>query len=122
MRRSEENGFALTDALVAAVIAASVAIAAAQTLGMAAQSTKAARNLNAVMSEAETIAARLDAGLVDDQALTEGLSDWTIERAPYAFGNRRAARTEARPLRMIITHQASPAFSFERIIIAEGGL
>ena len=118
--KAGEKGFALMDAVIAAAIAAGATVAAAQALGVAARSAKSAQALNAVISEAEIIAARLDAGLSGDE-LTEGLNGWTVIVAPYSFGDRRPGETEARPLRILATHETNPAFSFERIVIAEGG-
>ena len=73
MTARRQKGYALTDALIAAAIAAGVAVTAAQSLGVAARSAKSAKDLSAVISEAETINARIDAGL-ENNALLEGFS------------------------------------------------
>lgn len=114
----DQKGFALTDALIAAAIAAGVAVTAAQSIGVAARSARSARELSAVVSEAEIINERINAGLRDD-ALLDGFTGWTIEDAPFDIALSIGARNETQPVIYVVTRNAPPAFSFERVVIEE---
>lgn len=120
MKDADEKGFALTDALIAAAVAAGVAGAAAQGLAAAARASAEAKSLNTVVTEAELLSARLDAGL-QGAALTDGLDGWTVEQSPYAVGGEPLATSGARLALMTMTHTDDPDFSFERIILSKDG-
>lgn len=79
---SSQAGFALTEVLVAAAIAASVLAAAATSLGASARLERAAVEQARTLAEAELITARLQGGLSDDEVL-DGLHNWRLERTPY---------------------------------------
>ena len=111
-----QKGFALTDALIAAAIAAGVAVTAAQSIGIAARSARSARDLSAVVSEAEIINTRFGVGLRED-ALLDGFSGWTIESENLQIDVSQGGRNQATPLLYKFTHSEQPVFSFERIAI-----
>lgn len=117
--RRKQKGYALIDTLIAAAIAAGVAVAIGQSLAVVARSASAAKSLNAVVSDAEIIAARLDAGIRSDAALLDGLSGWTVARSVYQPEDVQGASQEARMTRYAVAHQAEPAFSFQRIVLSE---
>ena len=116
MTAQGQKGYALTDALIAAAIAAGVAVTAAQSLGVAARSAKSAKDLGTVISEAETINARIDAGL-EDHALLEGISGWEITRGDITLAMDDGAMRDTEPRLLILSHQQAPRFSFERLVI-----
>jgi len=118
---SGEKGFALIDALIAAVIAAGVAISCAKGLGVASRTKAAADTLDRTIIEAEIIDARLDAG-IDREKLLDGLPDWKKTEEPFVavIGSdqriiERRIPYDAQIIRIV--HATSPPFSFERIII-----
>lgn len=116
MTAQDQKGYALTDALIAAAIAAGVAVTAAQSLGVAARSAKSAKDLSAVISEAETINARIDAGL-RDHALLEGVTGWEITRDEITLALDDGALRDTEPRLFVVSHQQPPRFSFERLVI-----
>ena len=120
MKTAAEKGFALTDALIAAAVAAGVAGAAAQGFAAAARASGEAKSLNAVIDEAEILSARLDAGL-QGRALTEGLDGWVIESASYAVDGERRTASGTSLARITMTHEGDPYFFFERIILSKDG-
>ncbi|MEQ8176935.1 MAG: prepilin-type N-terminal cleavage/methylation domain-containing protein [Amphiplicatus sp.] len=85
--RQGQRGFSLVESLIAAAIAAGVIAAAAQSIAVSVRLNRATAERAALLNEADTIAARLRAGLDDDAALA-GFDRWTIERAPYAESRR----------------------------------
>lgn len=111
-----QKGFALTDALIAAAIAAGVAVTTAQSIGIAARSARSARDLSAVVGEAEIINTRFGAGLRED-VLLDGFAGWTIESENILIEVRRGSRNQAKPQLYRFTHSEQPVFSFERIAI-----
>lgn len=119
MRRAQK-GYALLETLIAAAIAAGVVVTIAQSLAIAARSAGATKSLNAVITEAEIVAARLEAGVRRDADLLEGLSGWTITSSPYQATTERRAGNEARLMLYVVSHEQGPAFSFERIVLSEG--
>jgi len=117
--RARQGGYALIETLIAAVITAGVVVVVAQSLAVVARTAGATKSLNAVVSEAEMIAARLDAGLYGETDLLAGASGWTIQSAPYEPVERRRANTGAQLRLYTFTHEQRPAFSFQRIILRE---
>lgn len=113
---ASQKGFALTDALIAAAIAAGVAVTAAQSIGIAARSARSARELSIVVSEAEIINTRFGAGLRENMLL-DGFSGWTIESENLEIAVSQGARDQAKPQLYRFTHSEQPIFSFERIAI-----
>ncbi len=116
MTPRRQKGFALTDALIAAAIAAGVAVTAAQSIGIAARSARNSKELSAVISEAEIINARIDAGMRNEAAL-HGLTGWTIESTNFDTIASQGARDDARPRLYSINHAEPPIFSFERVVV-----
>jgi hypothetical protein len=113
---SDEKGFALTDALIAAVIAAGVAVSSAQGLGVASRTARAANELDRIIIEAEIIDARLDAGIIGD-LLLNGLPDWRKTEEPFSPATEIGQRIPYDARRIRIVHEASPPYSFDRIVI-----
>lgn len=85
--RQSQRGFSLVESLIAAAIAAGVIAAAAQSIAVSVRLNRATAERAALLNEADTIAARLRAGL-DDRAALEGFDQWTIDRAAYAESRR----------------------------------
>lgn len=112
----DQKGFALTDALIAAAIAAGVAVTAAQSIGVAARSARSAKELSTVVSEAEIINQRINAGL-RDEALLQGFAGWTIESSVFKIVVAQGTRNENQPQLYVLTHSEHPIYSFERIVI-----
>jgi len=118
---SGEKGFALIDALIAAVIAAGVAISCAEGLGVASRTVVAANALDRTIIEAEIIDARLDAG-ISREKLLDGLPGWKKTEEPFVAAIETGSPTIERRIpydaQLIrIVHVTSPPFSFERIVI-----
>lgn len=79
-RRSErQKGFSLPETLIAAVIAAGVVAAAAQSIGASVRLARAVDANRRFLSAAETITARLRVGMSDDDAL-DGFPGWSVKR------------------------------------------
>ena len=114
-----EKGYALIDTLIAAAIAAGVVITIAQGLSIAAKSASTTKSLNTVVSEAEIVAARLEAGLRLESGLLDGLSDWAVTSSPYSISETGRINNETQLVRYVFTHQEQPEFLFERIVLSE---
>ncbi|MEO1240269.1 MAG: hypothetical protein AAFX54_00040 [Pseudomonadota bacterium] len=116
-----ETGFALTDTLIAAVIAAGVAISCAEGLSAASRTANAANQLDQLINEAQVIEARLSAGITDE-ALLDGLPDWNKAEEVFKPKIEKENRLpyEARLFR--IMREAPPTYSFDYIIITEAQL
>lgn len=71
------EGFALTEVLIAAAIAAGVIGAAATGLTVAIRGAKTTADANLALVEAGTLAARLHAGMMPGEAL-DGLAEWSL--------------------------------------------
>jgi len=74
-----ERGFSLPETLIAAAIAAGVVAAAAQSIAASVRLSNRISEKRLYLEEAETIIARLRAGMNDKEAL-EGLDRWSIKR------------------------------------------
>ena len=120
MKPERQKGYALTDALIAAIIAASVAVVVAQSLGVAARSIRTSKELNVVVQEAEIITSRLNAGMPQDKLITD-LPDWKITASPYEIILDGKELDDTDFTLITLTHSGPPSFSFDRIIITEGG-
>jgi prepilin-type N-terminal cleavage/methylation domain-containing protein len=107
--RDRQKGFSLPEVLIAAVIAAGVMAATAHSLGGSARLTRATADRSEVLLQGQTIAARIRAGMSDEEAL-KGFDDWRIERAPVP---RESGRGEPFFNKVTITRTRGPAFSFE---------
>lgn len=116
-----QEGYALIETLIAAAVAAGVVVVVAQSLAIVARAAGTAKSLNAVVSEAEMIAARLEAGVYREADLLAGASGWTIQSAPYEPVARRRAGGRAQLRLYTVTHEERPGFSFQRIILREAG-
>lgn len=116
--RNRENarGFALPDALIAAAIAAAVAVAVAHGLGVAARSARSAEEFEAVVADAETIAARLRARMPADEVLRE-FSNWRIEASPYEMRAAEGGEVIVDGVRLRAVHDGPPSFQFETILV-----
>lgn len=115
---TRQRGYALSDALIAAAISAGVAITTAQSLGIAARGSQATNDLEEVVSDAEIIAARLDAG-VAQPALLKGFKDWEVQSNLIELDNDSPLPTTLQLRRIKVTYRNTPEFSFERIVLSE---
>ena len=114
-----QKGFALPDALIAAAIGAMVAVSAAEGLGVAVRSARAAEEMERVVAEGETIAARLRAGLTNPDALA-GLSGWRLETAPYVVAGINSKKEGPKLSLVTASHDAKPSFEFQLVLLDDG--
>lgn len=75
-------GYSLAETLIAAAIAAGILASATSALGGATRLSTRGGEQAQILGEAKIIAARLDAGMDEDDILS-GLSGWRLERRPY---------------------------------------
>lgn len=116
-----ERGFALTDTLIAAAIAAGVAISCADGLGAASRTATAANQLDQLINEAQVIKARLSAGITDE-AVFDGLPDWSKTEELFEPKVERENRLPYDTRIFRITRETPPTYSFDYIIITEAQL
>jgi len=114
-KADRQRGFALPETLIAAVIAASVTVAAAQSLGVAARTAHAAASLELVAQQSETITTRIDAGMSIYDTL-DGMDGWEVRTAPYSNGvGSKHARGDARLVLWTLTHDGGPNFEMQLV-------
>lgn len=80
--KPRQRGYSLAEVLIAAAIAAGILAAVSSSLGGAARLSARGNEAAQILSEAKLIAARLKAGMDDDDVLA-GLDGWRLDRAPY---------------------------------------
>lgn len=113
-KAQQQSGFALTDALIAAAIAAGVAITTAQSIAMASRSMHIANERSAALDDAELILARLDGGLRNDALLT-GLQGWTLETESFSpYDNPSTQRSQT--FQRLIIRNAARELTIERLL------
>ncbi|GJL95264.1 MAG: hypothetical protein DHS20C05_16690 [Hyphococcus sp.] len=120
MTEEHQKGFALTDALIAAAIAAGVAVTAAQSISMAVRSVQKAKEINRVIDDAEIIDARMEAGL-RGSALLAGLEGWVLASSPYTPDDTSPDKAAAF-IKITATHAAPPAYSIDWVVNTPEGL
>lgn len=76
---SRQAGFSLAETLIAAAIAAGLVAATTQSISASVRLASAVDREQRLVSEAQTIAARLRVG-IDDAGALEGFDGWTIAR------------------------------------------
>ena len=106
-----QRGFALPEAMIAAVIAAGVAIATAQSLSAAARLAYASNEFDAQAREAKLILARLDAGM-DETDATQGMKGWNVTKLSI---EQELADDDHTLELWTISNSAEPPFEVQRI-------
>ena len=114
MATNNQKGFALTEALVAATISASVFAACVSLLSGVSRLTARTHKLNEIAEEARLISARLDAN-VDDAQLLQGLEDWRLTTSPYQLSSPGERSLSLYLVYYKFTHVDAPAIVLERI-------
>jgi len=115
--KTDNQGYALTEVLVAAVIASAVIIASMTGMASAVRGARSADDMQQAVLEASNISARLRAG-VPARNVAEAYPDWHISLSPV--DRPVDSRTGAVLTRARLDYAGNAELSFEIIFLEDG--